>query len=112
VASGDRTAWLFDALSRGRGLRVGPDYAVVPPRGRVEVTVQSFDLFDGGAGPFGGAAFAGRTSDGDGGVAFQAPAVEGCYQYKATADGLVRSNTFYLSVTNAFAVEDEMPELG
>ncbi|PSK46023.1 hypothetical protein B9Z65_4991 [Elsinoe australis] len=104
VQAGDRSQWIFDAFNKNTLLTVSPEYAAATAgQGSVTVTVRGQSPNGGGSNAFAGAAMAGQTSAADGTVTIPIPRQAGCYQYKATANGAVRSNAFYLAVYDAFA---------
>ena len=92
--------WAFDAFTKNAFLDLSYKYAVVRPGDTVSLTI--VDGNDGRRSPVPGAVFAGQTSDANGVVTFAAPAMDGCYQYKATRNDAIRSPAFYLSVVSSF----------
>ncbi|KAI0864386.1 hypothetical protein F4860DRAFT_463888 [Xylaria cubensis] len=99
VGTGDETLFAFDAFNKDVFLNVEPEYAVAEVgRGVVNVTVT--DAMTGE--PQAGVAFGGLVTDADGSVNLPVPNTPGCYRFKATRDGALRSNTFYLTVVSIF----------
>lgn len=98
------TLWAFDAFNANAFLSVTPEYMVVTARTE---TVQVFVSSNDGNGywsPYRGATIEGGgvgVSSVTGSVSIVVPSTSGCYQYKATAPGAIRSNAFYLTVLPA-----------
>lgn len=108
VESGDRTLWAFDAFSKDHFLKVTPDYAVAEA-GSGSVTVTTIDGEYGGV--ISGVSIAGQMSDNYGHVSILIPSEPGCYQFKATKSGSIRSNAFYLTVVDQFAESESVPSV-
>lgn len=104
TVNGLRSLWAFDAFNANGFLTVQPDYAVAEA-GQGSVTIQIESASGSGSSiNYGGASIAGQVSGSDGMVTIPIPSVPGCYQYKATAQGQIRSNAFYLNVYDQFAI--------
>ncbi|KAI0469125.1 hypothetical protein F4859DRAFT_150009 [Xylaria cf. heliscus] len=96
----DETLFAFDAFSKDGFLRVEPGFAVAEAGcGVVDVVVT--DAMTGEAQV--GVAIGAGLSDGGGRVGIPVPDEPGCYRFKGTRDGALRSNTFYLTVVHRFA---------
>ena len=94
------TLWAFDAFNANTFLSISPEYSVVSSSTRtVQITVSGNDGSGGAPSPYAGATVLGGTvSNANGQVTIAVPTTPGCYQYKATAPGAIRSNAFYLTV--------------
>nr|POE63109.1 hypothetical protein CFP56_04012 [Quercus suber] len=94
--------WAFDAFNANAFLALSSEYAVVAPGQSVTLQVLQTDGNGAALSPAAGASFAEQTTDANGNVAFTAPTTPGCYQYKATRNGSIRSSAFYLTVANLY----------
>ncbi|KAI0531578.1 hypothetical protein GGR58DRAFT_229970 [Xylaria digitata] len=80
VGSGDETLFAFDAFNKDAFLKVMPDFTVAEAsNGNVTITV----------------------TDVNGDATILVPDEPGCYEFKGTRPGTLRSNTFYLTVVEA-----------
>ncbi|KAH8163950.1 hypothetical protein CIB48_g4295 [Xylaria polymorpha] len=100
VGTGDETLFAFDAFNKDAFLKVEPEFAVAEAgKGVVRVTVTDAVTGDAQA----GVAFGGGVTDANGSVTIPIPHNPGCYRFKATRPGALRSNAFYLTVVHRFA---------
>ncbi|KAI0548699.1 hypothetical protein F4679DRAFT_310159 [Xylaria curta] len=99
VRTGDETLFAFDAFNKDVFLKVEPEY-VVAEAGRGVVNVTITDAMTGELQA--GVAFGGKATDAGGSVTLPVPDAMGCYRFKATRDGALRSNTFHLTVVSNF----------
>ncbi|KAF2972636.1 hypothetical protein GQX73_g918 [Xylaria multiplex] len=99
INGGDETLFAFDALSKDAFLKVMPDFAVAEA-GNGNVTVTVTDSVTGG--PQAGVQLGDVYTDVNGDATIPVPDEPGCYEFKGTRPGALRSNTFYLTVVGTF----------
>ncbi|GAW14188.1 hypothetical protein ANO14919_035850 [Xylariales sp. No.14919] len=99
VGNGDSTLFAFDAFNKVSYLKLTPEFAVAEAgSGTVTVTVTDSLTGDSEVGARVGDQYTGVNGD----AAIAVPNQPGCYKFKATRPGALRSNTFYLTVVEAF----------